>query len=351
MKIQEASRLLGMTPRSIRYYEERGLLAPFKKENNGYRVLTNDDMERLRMIGRLRELDLPIDDIQHCLNDAMAGELSKLRPFLLRKRNALAEEYVQMRTLMKLMDHMIHASDDMEGEQAIMELEQVTEQAKRVRELRLNWQDRWNFDKQAKGYDAAVNRIHGNSDVHADYERVLQRTSGIIQVKPGERGLDLGIGTGNLSARCWEQGALMTGVDQSEEMLKQCRAKWPEFRLYLGNMMSLPLADEKFDFIMSTYALHHLTEEQKCIALDEMDRVLVPGGRIAIGDLMFETEQHRNEYMIRLKKEGKFEEITGILDEYYADRSRLLAWWEKHGYEVHAEQLGLLVHLVYARKK
>ena len=55
LKIQEVAAELGLTPRSIRYYEEVGLLEPAARSEGAYRLYDADDLERLRFIKGLRD--------------------------------------------------------------------------------------------------------------------------------------------------------------------------------------------------------------------------------------------------------------------------------------------------------
>lgn len=126
--------------------------------------------------------------------------------------------------------------------------------------------------------------------------------------------------------------------------------KYPAIRLLKGNLMAIPLADVAFDFIVSTYALHHLTDDQKEIAFEEMGRLLRPGGRIVIADLMFTDDEHRDAFLDELNARGDQASVEAVLDEYFADRSRLIRWLEQHRYEVRAEQLNHLLHLLVIRK-
>lgn len=103
----------------------------------------------------------------------------------------------------------------------------------------------------------------------------------------GKTVLEIGIGTGNLAARLLEKGCAVIGVDQSREMLLRAKAKLPDVELLEGNFLALPLEDGSVDTVATTYALHHLKEEEKRLAVAEMMRVAQPGGRIVIGDNMF----------------------------------------------------------------
>ena len=67
MRIQDLSQTTGVAAKTIRYYEEIGLLpAPARDENN-YRHYTEPDVERLRLVAGARRLDLSLDDIQEIL--------------------------------------------------------------------------------------------------------------------------------------------------------------------------------------------------------------------------------------------------------------------------------------------
>src|SRR5215213_8192904 len=55
LRIQEAAADVGLTPRSIRYYEEIGLLKPAARSEGAYRLYEGDDVERLRFIKGLRD--------------------------------------------------------------------------------------------------------------------------------------------------------------------------------------------------------------------------------------------------------------------------------------------------------
>jgi DNA-binding transcriptional MerR regulator len=55
LRIQEVAAEVGLTPRSIRYYEELGLLEPAARSEGAYRLYDADDLERLRFIKGLRD--------------------------------------------------------------------------------------------------------------------------------------------------------------------------------------------------------------------------------------------------------------------------------------------------------
>ena len=73
LRIQEVSEEVGLTPRSIRYYEERGLLKPAARSEGAYRLYDPDDLERLRFIKGLRDdAGFSLADIGQLLEDETA---------------------------------------------------------------------------------------------------------------------------------------------------------------------------------------------------------------------------------------------------------------------------------------
>ena len=68
MRINEVERLVGVSKKSIRYYEEEGLLTPARENGNGYRSYSDADVRALRTIRLLRRLGIPVDEIRRLQN-------------------------------------------------------------------------------------------------------------------------------------------------------------------------------------------------------------------------------------------------------------------------------------------
>lgn len=76
MTIKEACNLTGLSPKSIRYYEKKGLLNVERKKHNDYRNYTEDDIEKLKLIKVLRYVDFSVDEIfQIFKNDSLSHSL------------------------------------------------------------------------------------------------------------------------------------------------------------------------------------------------------------------------------------------------------------------------------------
>jgi SAM-dependent methyltransferase len=95
----------------------------------------------------------------------------------------------------------------------------------------------------------------------------------------GRRVLDLGCGEGATLVHLGEpEGAV--GVDLFEEKLAFARRRVPGCRFVAASAMALPFPAESFDHVLVRDVIHHLEEPSRLV--DEMHRVLAPGGRIDV---------------------------------------------------------------------
>ncbi|MHB1317027.1 MAG: class I SAM-dependent methyltransferase [Anaerolineae bacterium] len=100
---------------------------------------------------------------------------------------------------------------------------------------------------------------------------------------PGERALDVGTGTGNYACALAARGLEVTGIDPSEAMLAVARLKPQPVTWLQAAAECLPCEDDSFDLVVSVTALEFVADPRR--ALQEMFRVLRPGGRLVVGTL------------------------------------------------------------------
>ena len=75
MKIGVLARRSGMTVKTLRYYEDLGLLPAIGRSEGGYRLFAEESLQLLEFIRRLKTLGLSLEEIQRCLAVNDAGEL------------------------------------------------------------------------------------------------------------------------------------------------------------------------------------------------------------------------------------------------------------------------------------
>ncbi|HEY2494453.1 MAG TPA: MerR family transcriptional regulator [Paenibacillus sp.] len=330
MKITEVANKLNITARTIRFYEEKGLLFPHKQNHNLYRTFTEQDIWRLQTIISLREAGMSLSDIQQALQQIDDNNHEELQYYLELQRAVMMSQWVEIKQVLETTDRMITL---LKSQQTLPleDIYRLANASKKMKEQRKQWKDKWNFDQLAFTHDA---RVADNSGIYADYETSLNQIVQWVAPITGECGLDMGTGTGNLAVKFTLQGVHMSGVDQSKEMLQQCQQKYPHIETRLGNFLAIPYLRGQFDFVVSSFAFHHLTDDQQLLALEEIRRVLKPHGRICIADLMV-TNEHMNEHA---DEQGT----------RYPKVFRLIQWFEDQGYITNHRQVNPLLHMIYA---
>lgn len=117
-------------------------------------------------------------------------------------------------------------------------------------------------------------------DAHHSF--VWERARGLLELlapQPGERVLDLGCGTGHLSAQISEMGARVVGIDSSAEMIAEARRKYPQVEFGVADARSFRFA-EPFDAVFSNAVLHWVREAD--LVIEAAWKALRPGGRYVI---------------------------------------------------------------------
>lgn len=137
-------------------------------------------------------------------------------------------------------------------------------------------------------FDAATRRILDRSYAGSDVVRRRMENFRALDPRPGERVLDLGCGTGLLTAeiaRAVGDGGHVLGVDPSTDMrtgAEDTCAGVESVRIAEGSAATIPAKDGAFDKVVSLQVFEYLDDISAALA--EVSRVLRPGGRLVIGD-------------------------------------------------------------------
>ncbi len=139
------------------------------------------------------------------------------------------------------------------------------------------------FDVLTPFYDLALRLLMRE-------ETVKRRLIEEAHLGPGSRILDLGCGTATLTILVKQKhpDTRVAGIDGDKSVLAIARAKAEQqqakIMLYQGLADELPYADSSFHRVLSSLVLHHLTSDDRQRALDEVLRILKPGGELFIID-------------------------------------------------------------------
>jgi ubiquinone/menaquinone biosynthesis C-methylase UbiE len=108
------------------------------------------------------------------------------------------------------------------------------------------------------------------------YEAAL-RAAGLAA---GDRVLDVGCGTGVFLRTCADRGAVVAGLDTSEELLALARGRVPEADLRVADLQALPYDDDAFDLVTGFGSFFYA--DDVVAALREAGRVARPGGAVVV---------------------------------------------------------------------
>lgn len=179
--------------------------------------------------------------------------------------------------------------------------------------------DNHHFDLWANGYDQSVHTTdEDNAFPFAGYKNIMNAIYGTIMKKAPSTVLDIGIGTGTLATKLYEGGNHITGVDFSANMLSLASEKMPNGQFYQFDFtQGIPeaVAQSKFDFIVSTYALHHLTDEEKIPFIRAILNCLNEDGTIIIGDVSFPTRDELERCKVDAADQWDEDEVYFVFSE------------------------------------
>jgi trans-aconitate methyltransferase len=167
-------------------------------------------------------------------------------------------------------------------------------------------------------------------DKHSFVWKMAAGLLDLLEAKSGERILDVGCGTGHLTAQIAEKGAHVTGVDRSADMIRQAREKYPALRFEVMDARDLAFP-ETFDALFSNATLHWIREPERVIA--GVAKALRPGGRFVAE---FGGKGNTAGFVAALERAWAKLGISPALENpwYYPSLAEYSGLLEKHGFEV-----------------
>jgi putative AdoMet-dependent methyltransferase len=175
--------------------------------------------------------------------------------------------------------------------------------------------DDFNHDDWAEGYDDSV--LDETDPIRAGYGETLEWVVDRAGITPDSVVVDLGAGTGNTAALI-PAAKHVVCVDVSTKMMDLARPKLgplESVEYVVADLLEFFDVPRRFDRLVSTYAVHHLTEDEKALLLQRIASSLEPGGLAVFGDLMFENRAARD--ALARKYADWPDVIESIEDEYF----------------------------------
>ncbi|MFJ7748022.1 class I SAM-dependent DNA methyltransferase [Peribacillus sp. NPDC097295] len=203
------------------------------------------------------------------------------------------------------------------------------------------------FDEWSKSYDESVE----GQDI--EYQEVFKHYDKILDcVASRSRGhvLEFGVGTGNLTEMMIKAGLVVSGIEPSPAMREiAIRKLQDKTEIVDGDFINFPMP-KQVDTIVSTYAFHHLTDEEKEKAIANYGKLLNAGGRIVFADTMYQSKEAQDQ-AIRDAEDAGFHNLAKDLQtEYYTTIPFFEKVLVKHGFIVNFERCNSFVWIMEAEK-
>ncbi|WP_442595107.1 class I SAM-dependent methyltransferase [Neobacillus sp. D3-1R] len=207
----------------------------------------------------------------------------------------------------------------------------------------LNIFEQWadSYDQTVVGHDEEYMEVFSNYE--AILEEVANRANGHV--------VEFGVGTGNLTSKLLRRNLQVTGIEPSPAMRKIAIEKLGmQTQILDGDFIIFPETDP-VDTFVSTYAFHHLTDEEKEQAIEKYGKKLAIGGKIVFADTMYESEEAYKEAIQDALSKGYLNLAMDLKTEYYTTIPVLKEMLEKNGFEVRFISCNKFVWILEAEKK
>jgi putative AdoMet-dependent methyltransferase len=202
------------------------------------------------------------------------------------------------------------------------------------------WAD--SYDQSVEGYDE-------------EYREAFERYDEILNTvvsKSGNVVLEFGVGTGNLTKKLLEAGKTVYGIEPSAPMREKAFEKLGKnVSIQDGDFLVFPFPEEPVDTIVSTYAFHHLTDEEKARAIANYGKLLRKGGKIVFADTAFADKMAFQQAIDEAIQRGFHNLAEDLQREYYTTLDALERMFHAGGFSVEFTRLNKFVWLMEAVKQ
>ncbi|AKL86016.1 class I SAM-dependent methyltransferase [Bacillus atrophaeus] len=198
------------------------------------------------------------------------------------------------------------------------------------------------YDQTASGFDIEY------KEAFRGYEQIL---NGIV-TRSGSHVLEFGPGTGNLTAKLLEAGKTVFGVEPSPAMRKLAADKLSGQSLIVdGDFLDFPEPPFAVNTIVSSYAFHHLTDEEKRTAVKLYGKYLKRHDKIVFADTVFEHTDAYKQAIQNARHQGYHHLAQDLETEYYPTLDTLKEIFSAEGFAVQFIQQNDFVWILEAIKR
>ncbi|MBH5316478.1 MerR family transcriptional regulator [Paenibacillus sp. GSMTC-2017] len=161
---------LGLSVRTIRYYDQIKLVSPSRTEAGGRRVYSEEDLIKLEKIVLLKKLGLSLDDIQDSLNELSTRQILEVHRKHLEEEAARMHEYIEYTTALLN----FHQLDDELNWDTLLPLVRKPSSSRRI------WQHYFN-EEELKVLKVCLPRMENNDEMTNGWIRLIKRIEQCIQ--------------------------------------------------------------------------------------------------------------------------------------------------------------------------
>lgn len=264
-----------ITKKTVRYYDEKDILKPSFVSDSGARYYAEKDLAKLQQILLLKYLGFSLGDIKEMQVDDAD------KHFIVNSLNIqqkLVEDRIEQLQLVKTT--IKEATDDLQADREVdwtklFELIQVADLESILK-------------KQYKDASNIMARINLHKQYSVNKQGWFPWIYEQMQVKPGQKILELGCGAGDLwveNAEKFPADISITVTDISDGMLRDARREIGRedavFSYAICDCEAIPFEDETFDLVVANHVLFYCEDIDR--ACREIRRVLKPGGMLIAG--------------------------------------------------------------------
>lgn len=323
----EFAKKAGVTIRTIRYYDSKGILKPSYTNNLGYRYYSDEDFIKLKKILALKYLGLSLDEIistENCdyKKEDMMNSLKLQKSIIKNKMNNMKVVLNAIETA----EFSMNENSNMKWEEAI----DVIKSLESEKELLQRSRDASNLNEGVKLMDRFSTNRHGW------YPWVFDN----MKIKKKDKVLEIGCGNGVLWAKNMDnlhESIEVTLTEICEDMINEAKSNLRDnskrFNFIITDLTSLPFDDNSFDVVIANHILFFMKDID--LALAEIKRVIKPNGVVycsTIGsnhlkelqELMLSFSSNIRIYEDKLSYKFGLENGEKILSKYFNNVEKVL---------------------------